>query len=155
MDQRVGRFVELAVAELDAGQRDHPHAGQNRAERFAHDDEAEQHAGRRHHDRGNDQERLIEAVELTHQHHEHQQHREDECDRDELHRLRLFLVRAAKLDFVEDDVYGKTRSKEFLAVNPAHLTPMIESKGLPKGVMWESCAIMQYLANEHRLTDGA
>ena len=62
------------------------------------------------------------------------------------------FVRAAKLDFVEDDVWGKTRSKEFLAMNPAHLTPMIEAKGLPKGVIWESCAIMQYLSNKHELT---
>ena len=62
------------------------------------------------------------------------------------------FVRAAKLDFTEDDVYGKTRSKEFLAMNPAHLTPMMETKGLPKGVMWESCAIMQYLCNKHELT---
>ena len=59
------------------------------------------------------------------------------------------FVRAAKLDFVEDDVYGKTREKAFLGMNPAHLTPMIEVKGLPKGVMWESCAIMQYLCNKH------
>ena len=62
------------------------------------------------------------------------------------------FVRAAKLDFTEDDVYGKTRSKEFLAMNPAHMTPMIEVKGLPKGVMWESCAIMQYLSNKHNIT---
>ena len=65
--------------------------------------------------------------------------------------VRVF-VRAAKLDFTEDDVYGKTRTKEFLAMNPAHLTPMIEMKGLPKGVIWESCAIMQYLCNKHELT---
>jgi glutathione S-transferase len=62
------------------------------------------------------------------------------------------FVRAAKLNFTEDDVYGKTRTKEFLAMNPAHLTPMIEVKGLPKGVLWESCAIMQYLCNKHELT---
>jgi glutathione S-transferase len=62
------------------------------------------------------------------------------------------FVRAAKLDFIEDDVYGKTRTREFLAMNPAHLTPMIETKGLPKGVMWESCAIMQYLSNKHEIT---
>ena len=62
------------------------------------------------------------------------------------------FVRAAKLDFTEDDVYGKTRSKEFLAMNPAHMTPMMEAKGLPKGVMWESCAIMQYLCNKHELS---
>jgi glutathione S-transferase len=62
------------------------------------------------------------------------------------------FVRAAKLDFSEDDAYGKTRDKGFMAKNPAHLTPMIEVKGLPKGVMWESCAIMQYLCNKHDIT---
>jgi glutathione S-transferase len=64
--------------------------------------------------------------------------------------VRVFL-RAAKLDFTEDDAWGKTRSEDFLARNPAHLTPMIESADLPKGVVWESCAIMQYLANKHGL----
>ncbi len=63
----------------------------------------------------------------------------------------LLPVRAAKLDFTEDDVWGKTRSEEFLARNPAHLTPMIEAPDLPKGVVWESCAIMQYLCNKHDL----
>jgi glutathione S-transferase len=61
------------------------------------------------------------------------------------------FVRAAKLDFAEDDVWGKTRSEAFLNRNPAHLTPMIEAADLPKGVVWESCAIMQYLANKHGL----
>ncbi|HXW20021.1 MAG TPA: glutathione S-transferase family protein [Roseiarcus sp.] len=61
------------------------------------------------------------------------------------------FVRAAKLDFAEDDVWGKTRSVEFLSKNPAHLTPMIEAADLPRGVVWESCAIMQYLANKHGL----
>ena len=61
------------------------------------------------------------------------------------------FVRAAKLDFTEDDVYGKTRSPEFMGRNPAHLTPMMEAPGLPKGVMWESCAILQYLCNKHHL----
>jgi glutathione S-transferase len=65
--------------------------------------------------------------------------------------VRVF-VRAAKLDFSEDDVWGKTRSPEFLAKNPAHMTPMIEAKGLPKGALWESCAIMQYLCNKHELS---
>jgi len=65
--------------------------------------------------------------------------------------VRVF-VRAAKLEFVEDDVYGKTRHPDFLAKNPAHLTPMLEAKQLPKGVMWESCAIMQYLCNKHDIT---
>lgn len=64
--------------------------------------------------------------------------------------VRVF-VRAAGLPFEEHDVYGKTREPEFLAVNPAHLTPMIEDAGLPKGALWESCAIMQYLSNKHKL----
>jgi len=64
--------------------------------------------------------------------------------------VRVF-VRAAKLDFVEDDVYGKTRTAEFSARNPAFLTPMVETDGLPNGVLWESCAIMQYLCNKHGL----
>ena len=61
------------------------------------------------------------------------------------------FVRAAGLDFIEDDVYGKTRSEEFVAKNPSFLTPMVETDDLPKGVMWESCAIMQYLCNKHGL----
>jgi glutathione S-transferase len=61
------------------------------------------------------------------------------------------FVRAAKLDFTEDDVYGKTRSEEFSAKNPAHSTPMMEAADLPKGVVFESCAIMQYLCNKHHL----
>jgi glutathione S-transferase len=65
--------------------------------------------------------------------------------------VRVF-VRAADLPFTEDDVYGRTRSSEFLAKNPAHLTPMLEAPELPKGGMWESCAIMQYLCNKHDLS---
>ena len=64
---------------------------------------------------------------------------------------RVFL-RAANLEFTEDDVWGKTRSPEYLEKNPAHLTPMLEEKGLPKGGLWESCAIMQYLCNKHEMT---
>lgn len=64
--------------------------------------------------------------------------------------VRVF-VRAAGLDFTEDDAWGKTRSPEFLKKNPAHMTPMIEGDGLPKGALWESCAIMAYLANKHGL----
>jgi glutathione S-transferase len=61
------------------------------------------------------------------------------------------FVRAAKLQFTEDDVWGKTRSDEFSARNPSHLTPMIEAADLPRGVVFESCAIMQYLCNKHHL----
>ena len=65
--------------------------------------------------------------------------------------VRVF-VRAAGLDFEEADVYGNTRTPDFLARNPAHLTPMIEVENLPRKALWESCAIMQYLCNEHGLT---
>jgi len=64
--------------------------------------------------------------------------------------VRIF-VRAAGLDFEEVDVWGKTREPEFLAKDPAHLTPMIEEDGLPRGSLWESCAIMTYLCNKHGL----
>lgn len=65
--------------------------------------------------------------------------------------VRVF-ARAAGLDFSEADAYGQTRTPEFAAKNPSFLTPMIEEPGLPKGVLWESCAIMQYLCNKHGLT---
>jgi glutathione S-transferase len=63
---------------------------------------------------------------------------------------RIF-VRAAGLDFEELDVWGQTTTPEFLQKDPAHLTPMLEEEGLPKGSLWESCAIMQYLCNKHDL----
>jgi glutathione S-transferase len=64
---------------------------------------------------------------------------------------RIF-VRAAGLDFDEVDVWGKKSTPEFLAKDPADLTPLLEEAGLPKGSLWESCAIMQYLCNKHGLT---
>jgi glutathione S-transferase len=64
--------------------------------------------------------------------------------------VRVF-VRAAGLDFEENDVWGKTTEPDFLAKDPAHLTPMLEEEGLPRGSMWESCAICAYLANKHGL----
>ena len=63
---------------------------------------------------------------------------------------RIF-VRAAGLDFEEKDVWGKTTEPEFLAKDPAHLTPLLEESGLPRGSLWESCAIMAYLCNKHGL----
>jgi glutathione S-transferase len=63
---------------------------------------------------------------------------------------RIF-VRAAGLDYEEVDVWGQTRTPEFLAKDPAHLTPLLEEEGLPRGSLWESCAIMQYLCNKHGL----
>src|SRR5213079_1623163 len=61
------------------------------------------------------------------------------------------LVRAAGLDFDEVDMWGKKGTPEFLAKDPADLTPLLEEEGLPKGSLWESCAIMQYLCNKHGL----
>jgi glutathione S-transferase len=63
---------------------------------------------------------------------------------------RIF-VRAAGLDFEEVDVWGKTTSPEYLSKYPAHLTPMLEADGLPRGTLGESCAIMAYLCNKHGL----
>ena len=63
---------------------------------------------------------------------------------------RIF-VRAAGLDYEELDVWGKKSTPEFLAKDPADLTPLLEEAGLPHGSLWESCAIMQYLCNKHGL----
>ena len=63
---------------------------------------------------------------------------------------RIF-VRAAGLDFEELDVWGKKSTPAFLSKDPADLTPLLEENGLPKGALWESCAIMQYLSNKHGL----
>jgi glutathione S-transferase len=64
--------------------------------------------------------------------------------------VRIF-VRAAGLDFEEQDVWGHTTSPEYIAKYPAHLTPTLEESGLPQGTLGESCAIMQYLSNKHGL----
>jgi glutathione S-transferase len=65
--------------------------------------------------------------------------------------VRIF-ARAAGLDFAEVDVWGKTTSPEFMQKYPAHLTPMLEEEGLPRGALGESCAIMAYLCNKHGLS---
>jgi glutathione S-transferase len=61
------------------------------------------------------------------------------------------FVRAAGLDFEEVDVWGQKTAPEFVAKDPATLTPLLEEEGLPRGSLWESCAIMQYLCNKHGL----
>jgi len=63
---------------------------------------------------------------------------------------RIF-VRAAGLEFEELDVWGKKDAPDFVRKDPALLTPMLEEEGLPRGSLWESCAIMQYLCNKHGL----
>ena len=65
--------------------------------------------------------------------------------------VRMF-VRAAGLDFEEQDVWGSTTSPEYIGKYPAHLTPMLETEELPRGALGESCAIMAYLCNKHGLT---
>lgn len=64
--------------------------------------------------------------------------------------VRVFL-RGAGLEASEIDAWGHTRSPEFLAKCPAHMTPLLEDASLPGGAMWESGAIMQYLCNKHGL----
>ena len=64
--------------------------------------------------------------------------------------VRIFM-RAAGLDFEEQDVWGKTTAPEYVEKYPAHLTPMLEEAELPKGTLGESCAIMAYLCNKHGL----
>ena len=56
------------------------------------------------------------------------------------------IVRHLKLeDKIEIvNAYGKTRSPEFLAINPCHTCPTLELDG-NDGAIWESCAIMRYL----------
>jgi glutathione S-transferase len=66
--------------------------------------------------------------------------------------VRIFM-RAAGLDCEEVDVWGKTTTAEYMQKYPAHLTPMLEEEGLPKGALGESCAIMAYLCNKHGLDD--
>jgi glutathione S-transferase len=64
--------------------------------------------------------------------------------------VRIF-TRAAGLECEEVDVWGQTTSPEYRKKYPAHLTPMLEEEGLPKGTLGESCAIMAYLCNKHGL----
>ena len=66
--------------------------------------------------------------------------------------VRVF-VRAAGLDCEEENVWGKTQSEEYLAKFPAGLTPSVEIDGLPKGGLWESCAVMMYLASREGRDD--
>jgi glutathione S-transferase len=65
---------------------------------------------------------------------------------------RIF-VRAAGLEFEEVDMWGHKGTPEFLAKDPADLTPCLEADGLPNGSLWESCAIMQFLCNKHGLDE--
>jgi glutathione S-transferase len=61
------------------------------------------------------------------------------------------FLRAADLPFSELNAWGKTRSPESMSKVPSHLTPAIEHADHLRGAMWESCAVMMYLAKKHRL----
>src|SRR4026209_2800622 len=66
--------------------------------------------------------------------------------------VRVF-VRAAGIPYEEENVWGQTQSDEYRAKVPSGLTPSIEAEGLPKGAMWESCAVMMYLASREGLSN--
>lgn len=66
--------------------------------------------------------------------------------------VRVF-VRALGLPYEEENVWGTTRSDEYLAKCPSGLTPSIEAEALPKGALWESCAVMMYLASREGRSD--
>jgi glutathione S-transferase len=66
--------------------------------------------------------------------------------------VRVF-VRAAGLPFEEENVWGQTQSDEYRAKVPSGLTPSVETEGLPKGALWESCAVMMYLASREGRDD--
>ena len=66
--------------------------------------------------------------------------------------VRVF-VRAAGLPFEEENVWGKTHSEEYTSKCPSRLTPSVETEGLPKGLLWESTAVMMYLASREERSD--
>jgi glutathione S-transferase len=66
--------------------------------------------------------------------------------------VRVF-VRAAGLPYEEENVWGQTQSDEYTAKVPSGLTPSVETEGLPKGALWESCAVMMFLASREGLDD--
>jgi glutathione S-transferase len=66
--------------------------------------------------------------------------------------VRVF-VRAAGLPVEEENVWGKTQSEEYTAKVPSGLTPSVETDELPKGALWESCALMMYLASREQRAD--
>jgi glutathione S-transferase len=66
--------------------------------------------------------------------------------------VRVF-VRAVGLPHEEENVWGQTREEPYLSKYPAGLTPTIESKELPQGVLGESCAVMMYLASREGRDD--
>ena len=66
--------------------------------------------------------------------------------------VRVFVC-ALGLPYEEENVWGTTQSEEYLVKFPSGLTPSIEAEGLPKGGLWESCAVMMYLASREGRSD--
>jgi glutathione S-transferase len=66
--------------------------------------------------------------------------------------VRVF-VRAAGLPVEEENVWGQTQSDEYKGKVPSGLTPSIELDELPRGALWESCAVMMYLASREGRDD--
>jgi glutathione S-transferase len=66
--------------------------------------------------------------------------------------VRVF-VRAAGLPVEEENVWGQTQSEDYLSRFPSGLTPSVETDELPKGGLWESCAVMMYLASREGRDD--
>ncbi len=65
--------------------------------------------------------------------------------------VRIFM-RAASLPCDEVDVWGREgRSRTSFARIPRSSHRWWRRQGLPRGTLWESCAIMQYLCNVHGL----
>lgn len=56
----------------------------------------------------------------------------------------LAIIKKLGLDVELENAYGKTRTPEFLAINPCHTAPTLELDD-GKGAIWESNAIMRYL----------
>jgi glutathione S-transferase len=66
--------------------------------------------------------------------------------------VRVF-VRTVGLPYEEENVWGQTQDYAYKSKVPSGLTPSIESDELPKGALWESCAVMMYLASREGRDD--
>jgi glutathione S-transferase len=66
--------------------------------------------------------------------------------------VRVF-VRTVGLPYEEENVWGQTQDDAYKSKVPSGLTPSIESDELPKGTLWESCAVMMYLASREGRDD--
>ncbi|MCC7273003.1 MAG: glutathione S-transferase N-terminal domain-containing protein, partial [Alphaproteobacteria bacterium] len=64
----------------------------------------------------------------------------------------LMVCHELKIPFTREDIggpFGKNNEPAYLALNPNGLVPTIDDDGF---ILWESHAIMRYLATKHRGT---